>query len=346
MSRTTHPTRRLQAIAMLALRVCALVALASCTSTPLPEGRIVWFQGMCDASGAVPLSHRTFAVADDEDNVIRVYDAERGGAPLSSVDLSPMLRLAPRGKRGKGAPPELDIEAATRLGELAFWLTSHGRNAKGKVKPERRRLFATHVSASGRLTLVGKPYEALLDDLLADPRYAQYGLARASERAPKSGGGLNIEGMTARADGGLWIGFRSPKIEGKALIATLLNPERVIRGEEPARFGPPRTIALDGQGVRGLSAWREHYLVLSGGEAHEGAAALYVWDGDRAVRRIQIELGTLHPEGFFSPEERDELLLLSDDGSENVGFRACKDLEEPRRKRFRGVWMPASKLQK
>lgn len=335
--RTLRFTRRLLYATLAAL-------LAGCSSTRLPEGKLVWFTGMCDASGAVPLSRRTFAVADDEDNLIRVYDAEQGGAPLSSVDLSPMLNLKPRGKRGKGAPPELDIEAATRIGGLAFWLTSHGRNAKGKLKAERRRLFATTVSESGQLAVVGTPYEALLDDLLADPRYAQYDLARASERAPKSGGGLNIEGMTARVGGGLWIGFRSPKIDGKALIASLLNPEQVIRGEEPARFGPPLTVAFDGLGVRGLSAWRAHYLVLAGGEANEGEPALYAWDGAQGVRRIRLALGSLHPEGFFSPDERDELLLLSDDGSENVGFRACKDLEEPRRKRFRGVWIPASKL--
>lgn len=46
------------------------------------------FTGMCDASGAVELSRDLFAVADDEDNVLRIYDANRGGAPLSSSDVS------------------------------------------------------------------------------------------------------------------------------------------------------------------------------------------------------------------------------------------------------------------
>jgi hypothetical protein len=317
-------------------------ALAACSHRQRPEGRIVWFSGMCDASGAVPLSTRTFAVADDEDNVIRVYDAERGGAPLSSVDLSPMLRLAPKGKRG--GHPELDIEAATRLGDLALWLTSHGRNAKGKLKPERRRLFATSVSSEGALQVHGEPYEALLDDLLADPRYAQFGLSKASERAPKSEGGLNLEGMTARLGGGLLIGFRSPIVDGKALVATLLNPEQVVLGEQPAQFGPPQFVPLGGRGVRGLSAFRDRYLILAGDTASGRRSVLYTWDGQARVQPVQVALGELNPEAFFTPDERTELLLLSDDGTEEIGGVPCKDLKVARDKRFRGLWVQSSKL--
>ena len=39
---------------------------------------------MCDASAGVELTDTIVAVADDEDNVIRTYDVERGGAPLAS----------------------------------------------------------------------------------------------------------------------------------------------------------------------------------------------------------------------------------------------------------------------
>src|SRR5690606_15608234 len=47
---------------------------------PKPEDRAIairWveFEGACDASGAVPVDEMHFAVADDEDNVLRVYDA-------------------------------------------------------------------------------------------------------------------------------------------------------------------------------------------------------------------------------------------------------------------------------
>src|SRR5690606_32840314 len=74
------------------------------------ERRVLWFEGACDASGAVPLDKHRFVVADDEDNVLRVYHADRGGPPLARIDLSPKLALRKQKKA------ESDIEGATRVG--------------------------------------------------------------------------------------------------------------------------------------------------------------------------------------------------------------------------------------
>jgi hypothetical protein len=299
---------------------------------------------MCDASGAVPLSAALFAVADDEDNVIRVYDARRGGAPLRSVDLSPRLKLA--AKPGKPAP-ETDIEAATRVGPLAFWLTSHGRSASGKLRRERHRFFATNVPVADQpLEVVGAPYEGLLEDLIADPRYASYGLAAASERAPKDEGGLNMEGMTARTEQGVFIGFRSPVPKGKALIATLLNPQEVVQRGAPARFGPPLQLDLGGLGVRALSLWRGRYLIIAGDPDDRRGSRLYVWDGAGTARRVRKDLAALNPEGFFSSDALGEIMLLSDDGTQRIDGRECKRLKDPHRKRFRGVWISGASLQR
>ncbi|MEO8183854.1 MAG: hypothetical protein ABI895_33945 [Deltaproteobacteria bacterium] len=45
------------------------------------EPHWVTFEGACDASGAVPIDERHFAVADDEDNVIRAGSIWRGSPP-------------------------------------------------------------------------------------------------------------------------------------------------------------------------------------------------------------------------------------------------------------------------
>src|SRR3954470_5180846 len=103
----------------------AVVFIAGCRSAGAPAAApsasadpdLVEFQGMCDASGAVPLGGDRFAVADDEDNVLRVYDAGRGGPPLHAVDISAALPLPHKKKT-----PETDLEAATRLGDLALWI--------------------------------------------------------------------------------------------------------------------------------------------------------------------------------------------------------------------------------
>src|SRR5687767_10271721 len=86
----------------------------------------VSFEGMCDASGAVPIDSRTFAVADDEENILRIYDAVNGGAPLHTLDLSSVLPLS---KKTKKQRVESDLEGATMFGEHALWIASHGRNA-------------------------------------------------------------------------------------------------------------------------------------------------------------------------------------------------------------------------
>jgi hypothetical protein len=301
------------------------------------------FLGMCDASGAVPLGENTLLVADDEDNVLRIYDADRGGAPLRKIDVSHWLGLGDGAQASAGKPakiPESDIEAATRVGDLAFWLTSHGRSSSGKFRPERLRFFATRI-AEGHFEVdwIGS-YDKLLADLLSEPKLARFELARAAEHAPKDPGGLNIEGMTARIEGGVWIGFRNPVPEGRALLVPLLNPERVVAAGEKAEFGEPLTLELNGLGVRSLSSWRGKYLIVAGHTDSEPGSALYTWNGrDQPVRAEALDFGDLNPEGFFSPEQRDAFMLLSDDGSRQVSGKECKRLKEPDSKTFRGVWV-------
>jgi len=295
---------------------------------------------MCDASGAVALSDRNVLVADDEDNVLRVYDAERGGTPTGQLDLSDLLRL-PRKEKKDGTlapPPEVDIEAAARIGDRAYFITSHGRNSAGKLKTERLRFFATTAPEHGALALVGAPYGDLVKDLLNEPRLGAFELAAAAELAPKAAGGLNIEGMTARAEGGLWLGFRNPIPQGRALVVPLLNPEELIAGK-PARFGDPLLLDLGGLGVRGLSSWQSQYLIAAGSFDAMRSAALFHWNGSDQPTPVAVpSLERYNPEALFTPEGRDKILLLSDDGSVSVEGVECKRLKDPAKKRFRGLW--------
>jgi hypothetical protein len=45
------------------------------------------------------------------------------------------------------------------------------------------------------------------------------------------------------------------------------------------------------------------------------------------------------PEGLFTPEGRDDILVLSDDGMQEINGKACKKLADQSQKRFRGLWM-------
>jgi hypothetical protein len=312
-------------------------------STTLALDGEVIFEGMCDASGAVELDPHTFMVADDEDNVLRVYDADRGGPPLAAVDVSSGVGVAPRGKK-RPRTPELDLEAATRIGDRAYWLTSHGRNSKGRLRPERLRFFATTLPpaprAAAEVTVVAST-ERLLDTLLADERYAALGLAAAAERAPKAEGGLNLEGMTASPDGALLLGFRSPVPDGLAILVPIAEPERALAGEAGA-VGPPVRLDLGGLGVRALTWWRGQYLIVAGHHDSRGPSRLYAWDGKGAPTLLDVELAGYNPEGTFSPDVADRLMLLSDDGTVETDGVPCKELAEHGQRHFRGVWLRAT----
>lgn len=326
------------------LLLVALLWFGCTRSRAEPEPRpprafgLVVFEGTCDASGAVPIDSRLFAVADDENNVLRIYDAEKGGPPLYAGDVSAELRVK---KKKKGAHGEADLEAATRVDDAAFWLSSHARTKKGKDHPDRFRFFSTDLPGPGKpIKLRGPVYESLLSDLLADPRMRAFGLEAASDKPPQVPGGLNLEGMTAMPDGGVMLGFRNPVPEGRALLVPLLDPSAPLRGEV-LRFGAPITLDLGGLGVRSLSYWRGEYLIAAGHYAGGGASRIFTWagPGTSPASLKSVELGDLNPEGFFTPEQREMFMVLSDDGARRIGGERCKDLDDPEDKRFRGLWV-------
>lgn len=300
------------------------------------ESGSVEFSGMCDASAAAAIDAERFVVADDEDNILRVY-SRKGGSALSEFDVSEFL-----GNQGKKKAKEADLEAATQLGDQVFWITSHGRNSKGKDKPERQRLFATKVQVNAgavEITPVGQPYSSLLDDLLADKKLASYALADATELAPKADGGFNIEGLAATPEGHLLIGLRNPVPKGKALLIPLLNPLDVVQGKS-AKLGAPVELDLRGLGIRSIERVGTRYVIIAGDTGEGGkTSALFVWNGKDAAREISgVSFKGLNPEGvaFHGADGAGEYFVLSDDGSRSVAGVDCKDLKDPAQKSFRG----------
>lgn len=221
---------------------------------------------MCDASGAIAVDQDHFAVANDEDNILRIYRSEQSGGPIAlcaGTDLNGYFGNNPQKK-------EVDIEAATELDGIIYWITSHGRNKKGEFRPERRQFFANKIvnNNNGRaFKQVGHSYNRLFEDMLKDERLKSYRLDAAENLPPKADGGLNIEGLAATPDNTLLIGFRNPIPEGKALLLPLANPKELIKGNEAkAIFGDPIELDLDGLGIRSIEYWQSQnrYLIVAG----------------------------------------------------------------------------------
>lgn len=312
----------------------AIVALGVIVGDLRAEPVWKFFRGMCDASALEMLDNDLFVAANDEDNVLRVYSRSREGFAVETVDFSSHYRLAKKKQ-------EIDFEGTARVGNRIYWISSHGANAKGKFQPSRHRLFATDViSTNGTQTLVpvGRIYSNLLRDLATEPRFAEYQFIRASQRAPKAAGGLNIEGLAATPEGHLLIGFRNPIPGGKALIIPLLNPEEVVEGRK-GLFGAAICVDLKGMGIRSMTPFEENYLIVAGSNESEGVSQLYVWNGRSESATLLSPRGLAgNPEGLAVLKEggKRKLFVVSDDGTETIAGRDCKKLKDPALKVFRG----------
>src|SRR2546423_1976194 len=304
--------------------------------------------GASDGSAAIACGGRYFTAATDENNVLRLYSVDDGSIGLVLLDLNPLLGIKSKIKDAKEKFEECDLEGAARIGDRIYWIGSHGANSEGKPKKERQVLFATKVIGSGegtKLEMTGKAYENLLADLLSDQELNQFKLGDAAKKAPKEEGGLNIESLCAVGET-LYIGFRNPIPNGKALIVPLVNPSAVVDESKPAQLGKPILIDLGGLGLRDMAWWDGNFVLIGGDfrdrfDTRAKPSRLFRWNGggDEPVD-LKIDFGDLNPEALivFADPQGDRLLILSDDGARKVGNVATKDLEESKQS-FRSVWL-------
>ena len=298
-----------------------LLLLYACSfamdSPKLVEGPV--FEGRCDASAFVPVGTNRILVADDEKKSLGLFDRTGGEATKVSV------------KRHVGVDDELDLEGAATVGDLAYFIGSHGRTASGKPAPARAHLFALHPGSEP--TFVGRSANTLMPALWGLPEIGER-LRDAAKRPPKSReGGLNIEGLASSPDGALLIGLRNPLIEGRAVVVTLSNPRSVLEGEAPEVAA--ETLDLGGRGIRGFQRMGSEYLIVAGPIDSETSFALFRWNGE-TVSPLEVDLGDLNPEAVGLLDG--QILLLSDDGRESVGGVPCKDADVELRS-FRSAWL-------
>jgi hypothetical protein len=297
--------------------------------------------GMCDASAGVALSSTEFVMANDEDNFLRIYHTYQSGTFTQKLDVSDQIKNNPEHK-------EADIEGVALLQGTIYWITSHGRNKEGKFKPERYNFFANEITRAGDAivyTPIGQSYTGLLKDLVQDACLKKYDLEEAATLAPKSQGGLNIEGLTASPNNELLIGFRNPIPGGQALLVPLKNPTEVIKGNL-AEFGRPIELDLGGLGVRSIEYWanRGIYLIIAGSYNQDNEFRLYQWSGQPEISPTPLanveHLSELRPEAIIIyPGIDDKFQILSDDGAVEHDGVECKDLANEAAKYFRSVWV-------
>ncbi len=120
--------------------------------------RRVLIEGAVDGSAGADVGGGFFVGASDEKNNFRLYNA-KGGLPARKLDVG--VEPAVKSALGLGKIKECDLEGAAKIGDLIFWIGSHGRNEAAKEKKERQVLFATNLTGVGKdakLEIIGKVY--------------------------------------------------------------------------------------------------------------------------------------------------------------------------------------------
>ncbi len=317
--------------------------------------------GASDASTALAIDANYMLVADDENEIIRLYDRNNSGLPKKSFDFAKDLEL-------DGQPREVDIEASVKVGNRIYWIGSHSNNKDGEERPNRSRMFATDISGSGLgtdLTFVDY-YQYLKDDLVNWDATNQhglganyFGLAASSTDGvlPEASNGFNIEGLVMAPSSvtTAYVCFRAPIVpttaRTKALIVPVANFTALPGASSgSAIFGTPIQLDLGGRGIRSISNNdNDEYLIVAGPAGSPAAAPnnfqLYYWDGDANTAPVAIEAAPTIDNGisFESIVEvpsplmnGDEIQILADNGDDDwyADGNISKDLPQTNFQKF------------
>lgn len=295
------------------------------------------FNGACDASAAVFVGPDRLAVADDENDDIRVY-APTGGDPIvPPVSLEAQLDQ-------DDAKNEADLEGAGELDGRIFWIGSHARNSDGEPRPDRQRMVTTN----GDLTADGAPGRELLPAIVAADKQWNLGLTAAigDQGATVPGlaaekAGLNIEGLAILPPDGSpsgqaigLVGLRNPlAADGRAIVLQVRNIAAAASGQEAPDLGDPVLLDLAGLGIRDLawSAGARSLLILAGSTGAGETFALYRQNGwPIGPLKKLADIQDLHAEVVVASGSS-RVLLLSDDGDT---LRPVADKDECKKKSF------------
>ncbi|HEY6142850.1 MAG TPA: Ig-like domain-containing protein [Flavobacterium sp.] len=324
------------------------LSLAVSASLATAATKDIYHTGVADGSTAIPVDANYMFVADDETNVIKLYDRNNSGLSIYQFDVNSYLNLS---------GTEIDMEASFRSPtkpNRIYWIGSLSNSKSGEARPDRNRIFATDIVGTGAnatLVFVGY-YNNLRSKLITWGDANGYNFTAKAKTGiePKRIDGFNIEGLEMGPDGTtMYIAFRAPYVgtgTNKALICPLLNFESWFGNGSPSAspaFGSPIELNLNNHGIRSLGKNASNeYLIVAGSYAATGTFELYSWNGQAATAPVllNIDLANLKPEGIvdvpaslsgpFTVDLVSDLgsNILYNDGLEN------KEVVEPNHRKF------------
>ncbi|MCB0211872.1 MAG: lamin tail domain-containing protein, partial [Anaerolineae bacterium] len=285
--------------------------------------------GASDGSTAIPVDADYAWVGDDEDQVLRLYDRDDSGLPLTEIDFNSAL----------GVTQEVDIEGSFVLNNTIYWIGSH-------ASADRSILFTTTMSGAGASATVtyGDKYTSLRDDLIAWDSNDDHGLGANFFGLSTS---FEIEGL-ALAPGSTttaYLGFRGPLSGNNALIVPVTNFTALPGSGGPATFGAPILLDMDGRSVRSIECNANGCVIIGGPVGTVNDFKLFTWSGNSAdaPQLREADLTALNTDGSFegivelpnstflgSDGDTDSIALLVDNGTTDFynTTQEAKDLRD------------------
>ena len=287
--------------------------------------------GIYEPSAIQQLADGRFLVVEDEKSHPLSLIAIDSDGEVSVTPLRPGLFEA---DDGFWKLDDLEAMVLDRTGHL-YAMTSHSRDSEGDEKPSREKLVRFRID--GQRVVAPQVVKGLKPALLkAHPVLA----AAAAILDVKAGGGFNIESLEMSLDQQrLLIGFRSPLLDGRAILASVDNPAEMFDADAPPRVAALlMTLDLGGEGIRAMA----HIPALGGYLISSGPVGraplpfkLWFWCGhpDAAARRVAVPglAGFERAEGISSAliGGRPGIIVVSDDGNRKEGRAAHYLLLEP-----------------
>ena len=333
-----------------------ILAYAASAST---SNAYYWPTGIADASAAIELDENYMVLANDETNLLYVYNRKASGQPVKTIDINPgnVLNLT---DGSAGNWKEIDIEAAAssrNISNRVYWMGSLSNGSDGDTKVNRNRIFATTVTGTGTGTTISNSgsYNNLRAALISWGNTNGYNLSASAQNGhdPKTIDGFNVEGMVFAPDGTtLYIGFRAPLVptgnRTKALIAPIQHFETWFNNGNPSGnpvIGNPIELNLGNRGIRDMIRLNNGtYVIVAGSYNNNSIPAIFRWSGNAGDEPLLVpsfNLAGLNAEALLPVPEGgsqsfDKLQIICDNGDTifyNDGI-AAKDLANDSHKKF------------
>jgi hypothetical protein len=320
---------------------------------------VKWPTGIADASAAIALDDSYMVIANDESNLLYVYDRSASGLPVKTFDFNAgnILSLT---DGSTGNWKEVDVEAVVNSMAHAgrsYWLGSMSNSSSFNDKPNRNRLFAIDITGTGAATAFSNAgnYTGLRQQLITwgDANGYNFSASAADGKDSKTIDGFNAEGMVFGPDNStLYIGFRAPLVplanRTKAVIAPVQNFEAWFNNGAPSGnpvIGVPIELDLGGRGIRDMIRLSNGVYVIVAGSYNENLIpAIYRWTGNPADAPVAIpsfNLAGVNAEAVMAVNQLgqlspDKLQIICDNG-DNIFYNdgtAAKDLPQDNYKKF------------